>query len=34
MLGRALFAVGQYERAADAFAAGLASEKGNAAAVY
>ena len=34
VLGRALFAVGQYERAADAFAAGLASEKGNAEAVY
>src|SRR2546426_302647 len=34
MLGRALFALGQYERAADVFAAGLASEKGNAEAVY
>jgi len=34
MLGRALFALGQYERAADTFAAGLAVEKGNAEAVY
>jgi tetratricopeptide (TPR) repeat protein len=34
MLGRALFALGHYEPAADAIATGLASEKGNVEAVY